>query len=136
MSRKLKNPKNFIIYCRDGDPQRYSDLAEELKCSVVDVGGICGKYTNQGVLSVGGNPSGVKQYMSACILYAKFFGKTDLLSFIPLFNENGGRTSDFYKQAEFNDGGNVDKCSVDETRAKEIQIFVTEHYEDGVLAIS
>ena len=137
LKRSIKDSKNFVIWCKDNNPNAYKALAEELKCSVVCAGAVWNSYPNQGLLTIGGgNPSGVKQYMSACILHAKLFGKSDLMTFIPLYNKDGGRTSDFYKIAEYNDGGDGNKCNVDEKRAKEIQDLVKEHYEDGALAIN
>lgn len=135
MSHSLSDSKNFIIFSTSGNPKDYSSLAKELKCSVISAGTVWSHYSEQGLLSInGGDPSGVKQYLSACILYAKFFGATNLTSFIPLYNTKEGNTKEFYKAVYYNDGGDNNKCYVDEKRARELQHLVAEHYEDGVLA--
>ena len=137
LKRSIKDSKNFVIWSKDNNPNAYKALAEELKCSVVCAGAVWNSYPNQGLLTIGGgNPSGVKQYMSACILHAKLFGKSDLMTFIPLYNKKGGHTSDFYKIAEYNDGGDGSKCDVNEDIAREIQDLVRDHYEDAALAIN
>lgn len=134
VGRKLKDPKNFIILSTDNNPQSYSSIASELKCSVLGAGVVYNHFSNQSLLSTGGQPSGVKQYITACCLFAKFYGKTDLMSFIPLYNADEGHTRDFYREAEYHEGG--DTSNVNRARADEIQDLVVEHYEDGVLAIN
>ena len=137
VQRSLKDPKNFIILSKDNNPQSYSNIAQELKCSVLGAGVIWNDYSDQSLLTVSGQPSGVKQYMTACSLFAKFYGTGDLTSFIPLFNTESGNTKDFYREAEYYDGGGGgNKCSVTRARADEIQSLVVKHYEDGVLAIN
>jgi len=136
MSRCLKDSKNFIIYSDSGNPQSYSDVANDLKCSVLGAGVVFDSYSEQGLLGGTDNPSGVRQYIGACCLFAKIYGKNDLVSFIPLYNAEGGTTKDFYQEVEYHDDGNADKCNVNRERAHAIQDLVVEHYEDGVLAVN
>ena len=136
MSRCLKDPKNFIIYSDSGNPQSYSDVANDLKCSVLGAGVVFDSYSEQGLLGGTDSPSGVRQYIGACCLFAKIYGKNDLVSFIPLYNAEGGTTKDFYQEVEYHDDGNADKCNVNRERAHVIQDLVVEHYEDGVLAVN
>ena len=136
MSRCLKDPKNFIIYSDSGNPQSFSGVANDLKCSVLGAGVVFDNYSEQGLLGGSDSPSGVKQYIGACCLFAKIYGKNDLVSFIPLYNAEGGTTKDFYKEVEYHDDGNADKCNVNRERAHVIQDLVVEHYEDGVLAVN
>ena len=134
VSRNIKDSKNFIILSKDNNPQSYSSIASELKCSVLGAGVVYNNFSDQSLLSTGGQPSGVKQYITACCLFAKFYGTTDLMSFIPLYNADDGHTKDFYKEAEYHEGG--DTSNVNRARADEIQDLVVKHYEDCVLGIN